>query len=857
MKHWRTLLLGLALAGGLASGCKQQLFVAEADLQRIGGDLPAAALERDPRDVIVPDLGSVRTPPSINDPDRPARYLRLEEALAIGLENGTTSSRQPGTGQADDQLVGAGASPAQSEYVRVLALNPALAKTAIENQLARFDVQWVTSMNWTTTDTLQQGLQSFQNGQNASFASSFIKALPTGGTANVSFLTDYRILTTPPSGNGGFGVLNPSYDAKLRIGFDQPLWRDYGVDINQLLSRHPQSSPFGGIPNIHQGAFGNHINSLNPFASAPEGILIARIRYDQQKADFERQMNALVLNVEVAYWKLYQAYGQLYSFEESMRIAHRAWMINKAKYDVGRIGPDEYAPFLAQFAEFRGDRVAALANVLERERNLRRLMGLPIEDGTRLVPITPPNLAQFQPNYEAAVQDALSLRPELVIARENVRVAHFNLLKEKNNLKPDLRAGATYGAGGIGTRLDGDGAFIDSTGTPRPSNAFRSLARNYFDDWSVGLILNVPLGYRGELANVRAARLSLAQNYYFLKDQEEKAQSFVQQQYQELSRWYKLIEDRRDERKAYGESLQARFKQYVAGGKPADYLLEAQRRFAAAQVKEYEAIAEYNETMARFEFSKGTILHHNNVYLSEGPLPETAQVRAVVHERELTEAHVLREKPRPLDTPARLVHFHRHDVTGQPHLINVDGPEPIEMPKKLEAAPGLPMPEGAVRDGAVLDDDPFGGAARGGKVKASRIPEAPAAPAAKASKVFAPAGPASTVSDPVPELEIPNVEIPEVRVPRYSPDVSLPAPPTVEPKLPASPELLPPPVNLPSEATPKTSATPAQPRSITLSREPVARGVNIIEGPAASPTPALAPVPSIVTPEVVRPGSSR
>ncbi len=56
-----------------------------------------------------------------------------------------------------------------------------------------------------------------------------------------------------------------------------------------------------------------------------EGILITRLRFDQQRAEFERQMHNLLLNAEVAYWNLYQAYGALYANEEVLRVLHKLW----------------------------------------------------------------------------------------------------------------------------------------------------------------------------------------------------------------------------------------------------------------------------------------------------------------------------------------------------------------------------------------------------------------------------------------------------------------------------------------------------------------------------------------------------
>lgn len=699
MLHWRAKLLGLMLLMcGLASGCKQPLFMAEQDLQGLGKSmLLPPNLEHDPTDAILPQLDAKRpAPPTVNFPDRPPWPISLEEALAYGLEHGTTNSRQPFSGLVDDTL-GTMSAPSpgfggqyngESETVRVLSLHPAMAYTSIETLASRYDVQFVSSALFSNIDSVQQGFQSFQNGMGTSVANSFVKALPTGGVANVSWLNEYKLLSNPPTGT--FGVLNPSYTSRLVFGYDQPLWRDFGVDINQMLGRHPTTSPFSplGRDNAAGSAFAGRQNGLS---AGNEGILVARIRYNQRKAEFERQMNALVLNVEVAYWNLYQAYGELYANEEVLRIAHKSWMINKAKFDVSTKGPGDYYPFKAQYSEFRASRLNALAKVLEAERNLRGLMGLPVEDGKRLVPVTPPTLARYDPNFEAAVNDALINRPELTLAREQLRTAHVQLLLAKNQLKPDLHASALYSPVGFGRRLDGNGSFTDGNGEERPSNAWRSLASDHFNDWSIGLILNIPIGYRAEMAQIRSARLNLAQAYYLLKDHEQRSTRFVTQQYQAVASSYSLIQAHRDERRDYGEAVEARYKEFTAGKQTVDqFLLDMQRRFGAALVNEYKAIADYNIALAKLEWSKGTILNHNNVYLSEGPLPENAQVRAVEHEKERTKARILRDKPRALATPGQFVQGH-HEPTGEPHWDELTGREPMSVnPAADKSTPAVP-----------------------------------------------------------------------------------------------------------------------------------------------------------------------
>jgi outer membrane protein TolC len=676
-------IFGLLLTIALAGGCKQQCFLSEEVFNQTRHLMPAH-LEKDPTVGVLPLTEPTPAPADVNSPDRPKRFLSLPEAIAIALENGTTGGRAGvGQGLADDnpiQLQG-GALVAQIDNIRVLALQPAIQGANVEAALSRFDANWVSAMSWTTTDNLQQGLASLQNGQQARLENCLAKFLPTGGAVEVASITSYQFLDNPPGGD----FVNPLYSTQLRFGFEQPLWRDFGVDINQLFTRPPTVSG--------EGISGRCAGVLNGRGvQQTEGILLSRLRFDQQRAEFERNVHLMLLNVEVAYWRLYQAYGRLYSFEEVLATAHRAWTISKGRFDAGILDGALYFPVRAQFREFQAERRRALGDVLERERNLRGLIGLPIEDGTRLVPATPPTLAPYQPNWEAALQDAMALKPELVLARENLRAAQFNVITQKNFLKPDVRFFAHYTPLGFGSRLDGNGVFIDSTGTPRPNNALRSLSHGHFADYNLGLLLNVPLGFREAHSMVRTAQLTLAQNYYLLHDQEERARRTLAQYYQKLTETYGLIRDHRGERKDYALGVENRLKKITLSVDELkgniDALLENQRRLALAQVKEFEAVAEYNSNLARFEWARGTIMQYQNVVIAEGPLPECAAVRAVEHERQRSRALEIRERPAPethpgflaghnvpysLETPLPL-----DDLASPLHVPVTNDPEKVE-----------------------------------------------------------------------------------------------------------------------------------------------------------------------------------
>jgi outer membrane protein TolC len=655
----------LILALGLLTGC-QPTFLAREVYEQAHEGMPKN-LEGRPDQMMAPLTEITRSPATVIDAERPPRYLELQEAIAIALENGHASGRAgAGTGRVDNNLVSfaGGSLIPQSERIRVLALNPAISFAAMEGAASRFDPIFITTMNWTGTDGISgvpnlPGNLGTVPGNGADLQVALVKAFATGGVGEIALLTNYRQLSNPAGNPFAFGLLNPQYSTRLSIGFEQPLWRDWGVDINQLLARFPTPLGQAFAGNNIFSAFNSRQNGVSAFVDRQsEGILISRLRFDQQRAEFERQIHTLLVQTEVAYWNLYSKYGQLYSFEENLRIMHRAYQENYNKFKAGNLEPQKYHQVRGQYEEFRAERLRALDEVIAAERELRGILGLKTEDGTRLVPTTPPVLAKFNPDWESSVRDALHLRPELILARDNVKYHDYLLSIQKNNLRPDLRGYARFEPFGNGNTLTGNGSFLDASGTLQPTNAIRSLTHSHLADYQLGINMSVPLGWRQEYAAIRAARLQLTQSYLLLKDQEEKTVRILHGEYAAVAHWYERIKAHRAERTGYRDSLLTLDSLVRSGSSKKTYgdpeFLEAQRRYAAALVKEYQAIAEYNNSLAKLEWAKGTIMRYNNVHISEGALPQCAQTRAVEYQKERTRSLMLRARPDVLRQPGLL-----------------------------------------------------------------------------------------------------------------------------------------------------------------------------------------------------------
>jgi len=419
-----------------------------------------------------------------------------------------------------------------------------------------------------------------------------------------------------------------------------------------------------------------------PFATGNtgEGILITRIRLDQQRAEFERNLNFLLLNVEGAYWNLYGAYYQLWTREEAMRYAYEAWRLTKVGFEARETAEQTMEQTRVQYEQFRSQRLAALGQVLDAERQLRGLLGMKIEDGYRLVPADTPTLTPYQPDWKASLDQALAQRPELVLARDDLKFRQLDLIRQRNSLLPDLRFVASDTVHSVGSQLD-EGR--------NPNNAFHQLFSDPFNNYSLGFLLNVPIGHRAAYAGVRAAQLSLERSYLSLRTEEDKVERLLGFAYRQVFELEHQIEVSQAAFRAAQNQLDKYYILFEAGRAKnpfgADLILALQNWNSTASSL-YSFIVQYNNALATLDFARGAILERDSVFINDGPLPACAQVRAVEHERERTAALVLHER-----SPQISALPYPKGLNGEVSVSPPPSSNPaLPLPALLERRPSLP-----------------------------------------------------------------------------------------------------------------------------------------------------------------------
>ncbi|MGL4550291.1 MAG: hypothetical protein ACRC33_03810, partial [Gemmataceae bacterium] len=268
------------------------------------------------------------------------------------------------------------------------------------------------------------------------------------------------------------------------------------------------------------------------------------LRYESR-----RDLNQTALNVEVAYWNLVGSRWTLYSREVGLDLARRALATAE------RIGAPRVQLLQArgQVDLFIAQRCQAEDSHEENERQLRVLTGMAY-DGSRLIPVDAPPARGFPPDWNAALVEARTKRPELLAWR--AAVTFWQPVAEgEAAVRRWLRLPAGDGMKG---------------------------------SWTTDT--------RGYLANALET----------LRDQELKAESFLYLYFRRRSTAVEQIKANRAQQVAFGEQARAREREYGGGRGDMDILLESQRFWADALACEHQAIATYANSVAGFAFARGT-----------------------------------------------------------------------------------------------------------------------------------------------------------------------------------------------------------------------------------------------------------
>ena len=631
-----TVPLLLAL-GGCLSGPRELTYLNEADLTHYR-DIATRIVDldegEDDRDRQSARAEMAAEPRRLSRPGEQKIWdLSLQGAMKLGLHN-SEIIRESGTFLSPSNRL-----LANPEFVASV-FNPAIQETnvqfgqrGVEAATADFDTSLQSSMTWGGSSTVQRTDNlGFSAGDtldedSGRFRASISKITGAGTQFSFSHNWDYS------QNNQSFNLFPSSFYGtsqapSLGLQMRHPLLAGAGTKYTQIAG--PRLGRFGGATSI---------------VGVNQGVVIARINSDITLTEFEVAIRNLVKDIEDLYWDLHLAYRIYHTQKVALDSAAQTWRMVQGD---PRRPAAEKAQSRDNYFEIKGRAEGARSDLYSAESRLRRLIGLPVNDGRIIRPSDEPITAEYSPDWKSSLVDALTRRVELRRQKWAIKSLQLQLTAARSLTRPQLDVVLGYNVNGFGDDL------LGQSNRPHRS-AYRSLANGDFRSWEAGVQFNMPLGMRTAQAQVRNLELRLAKARKALEEQEVEISHELAAAFQALDRAWATARIGFNRRKAAAESVRAYQAEYENGRTSADLLLRAQVSLAQAEISYFSSLVDYNKAISELEFRKGRSLEHNNVRLAEGPWNNQAAYRDALRRAEArshgSRSKLLHAEPEPFVEP--------------------------------------------------------------------------------------------------------------------------------------------------------------------------------------------------------------
>jgi len=474
----------------------------------------------------------------------------------------------------------------------------------IEAALSRFDTQFTTSALWgrSTSALVPRETGLFTSGLSKQFA--------TGAT--VDLRNNWNYLGTPTG-----APFTSAYTGSVGMSVRQPLLAGSGVEFTRIAG--PTNPAFGAITGVGQG------------------VVISRINNDISITGFEQSVRGSIRDIENAYWDLYLAYRVFDTAVVAHRSARRSWREARDKNEIGLLDPPEELQAQDRLFETKAQVETVLSALYRAEANLRRLVGLPVNDGCVLRPSDEPSIAEYRPDWESSLKQGLSHRTELRAQKMRIKSIQLQLQAAKSLVRPTMNAVGSYDLNAFGDRLTGSNSINAATGLPI-GTATGSLVDAGLETWNLGFEVTVPIGYRSQRSQVRNLELQLRKDTAVLAAQEKDVAHEIAIAIQDVTSAFATAQSNHKRLLAASERVEKLNIKKDFGTLTLDLVLRAQASVAQAESAYHQEVVNYNKALVNLNLATGSLLEYNGVYLGEGHWTAEAYSDARIRAEERTHA---------------------------------------------------------------------------------------------------------------------------------------------------------------------------------------------------------------------------
>ncbi len=330
--------------------------------------------------------------------------------------------------------------------------------------------------------------------------------------------------------------------------------------------------------------------------------------------------------VTQAYWNLAYSIETLKVRQQALDLARDLLAKNQRAVEVGTLAPIEILSAQAEVATREADILSAEVDVKNNEDRLRTIINLPEAEMKMALPIKPldsPKFIEQLIDVDEALMTAMQNRPELKSLKVTMRNQDLSVSYAKNQLLPNLSLNGSYWSPGIsGDQIiyEGNNPITGKIIGVLPGGIGGAVADALgfkYQNWSLGVSLDIPLNSVFSRAAYAQAKVSLEQATLRLKNQEQTIYLEIRNGVRAVETNYKRVQSYRVARELADKKLQAEEEKLRVGLSTNFIVLTYQRDLSNARSSELRAIVDYIISVAALERAMGVSLKNQNISINQ------------------------------------------------------------------------------------------------------------------------------------------------------------------------------------------------------------------------------------------------
>ena len=353
---------------------------------------------------------------------------------------------------------------------------------------------------------------------------------------------------------GQFLIVNPAWRSGVRLTVEQPVFQGARSRINQA------------------------------------GIRIARIRSDQSNLEFKAEVNQILHEVEVAWWRLYLTRSNVDNLSKIVEYAERAWDNERRKQELGLSSVADESQARDNLEATRAQFAGAMRDQNSAEQLLQQKLGIDPATKVKLVMNAVPFTDEFVPNLDEGIEQALASRPEVKAQRSQVQMTAMDVERQRDSLLPNVSLLAGYGLTGLNNNFGG---------------SVSSLSSADYANWNLGLSFQQPLGQRAARSNLRRSELTHTRAKLAESARNDEVRYEVRESFDQVKSAYEVLERQNARLEAAKIRFQTHQRMYEMGQLNIDRFMPSQEAYVMALRDQNTALVQYNLSINRWHYVTG------------------------------------------------------------------------------------------------------------------------------------------------------------------------------------------------------------------------------------------------------------